>query len=322
MGAVPAVLGYLGTAGAITVFDMRAGARSRPWAMPSSPSPARAIWPSSRRATPRSGRATWPSRGGRDHGGDLRLGDRGGLRRPPRLSRVTFLISAGFVTLAALLAARYLQDPQLRRAHQPARATAASQFRAFANPRFLVLVVLAAIPAKIALTGFLFYSTPIYLASIDVSPADHRPDHHALRPFDAGGHAAGCPAAQPAGRRHPDDHAGRPFDRRRPLSARLMAPELGMAVAIALFGLAQGLAAAPMLAVLPDLCPEESRRYGATGLAALLRLADGSAASSARCSPPPGPAPRPCGCHRRHRRPLGRDRPGLFLADAVLDQRW
>jgi MFS family permease len=47
-----------------------------------------------------------------------------------------------------------------------------------------------------------------------------------------------------------------------------------MGLAIALFGFAQGLAAAPMLAVLPDLCPGSSRRFGATGLAALLRLAE------------------------------------------------
>jgi len=53
-----------------------------------------------------------------------------------------------------------------------------------------------------------------------------------------------------------------------------LAPELGMGLAIAAFGFAQGLAAAPMLAVLPELCPAESRRFGATGLAALLRLAE------------------------------------------------
>ncbi len=273
MGAVPAVLGYLGTAAAITVFDML-------------------IW----RSLSAVGYAfvTIACQGylAELAHGDAKLRARNmavfvgavttavicgsaiGAVFADRLGfRATFLISAGFVTLAALLAARYLEDPQLRRP-QPLAGSTAGQFRAFTNPRFLVLVVLAAIPAKIALTGFLFYSTPIYLASIDVSQPTigrmimlygllmlagtqlgarlHGRLAGGIVLIGAGGLLTGTALYLPG----------------------LFSPELGMALAIALFGFAQGLAAAPMLAVLPDLCPAESRRYGATGLAALLRLAE------------------------------------------------
>jgi predicted MFS family arabinose efflux permease len=272
-GAVPAVIGYLGTAAALTVFDML-------------------LW----RSLSAVGYAfiTIACQG---YLAELAQGDTRARARnmavfvaavttavicgsaigavfADRLGfRATFLISAGFVAVATLLAARYLQDPQLDRQRQAPPSTA-SQFRAFANWRFLVLVGLAAIPAKVALTGFLFYSTPIYLASIDVSQPTigrmimlygllmlvgtqlgarlHSRLLGGILMIGGGGLLTGVALYLPG----------------------LFAPELGMALAIALFGLAQGLAAAPMLAVLPELCPEESRRFGATGLAALLRLAE------------------------------------------------
>lgn len=191
--------------------------------------------------------------------------------------RVTFVISAGFVALAAWLASRYLQDPEGAEGRADRLAISLrlkDQLGTFANPRFLALVALAAIPAKVALTGFLFYAAPLYLAAIDVSQPTigrmimlygllmlvgtqlgarlHARAWLGVVLIAAGGLLTALALQLP----------------------RFLAPELGMALAIALFGLAQGLAAAPMLAVLPDLCPAESRRFGATGLAALLRLAE------------------------------------------------
>ncbi len=43
---------------------------------------------------------------------------------------------------------------------------------ALRNPRFLALVMFAAIQNKIVLTGFLFYGVPLYLAGQNVSEAD------------------------------------------------------------------------------------------------------------------------------------------------------
>lgn len=276
-GAIPAVIGYLGTAASVTVFDM-------------------VLW----RSFSALGYAlvTIACQGylAELAGGDSRVRARNmaifvgavttavicgsaiGAVFADRLGyRATFVISAGFVAVAAWLAARYLQDPVSDARPKGARLSPPrlrSQLRAFANRRFLALVVLAAIPAKVALTGFLFYAAPLYLSGLDVSQPTigrmimlygllmlvgtqlgarlHGGAWLGLLLVGGGGLLTALALQLP----------------------RVLAPELGMGLAIAVFGFAQGLAAAPMLAVLPDLCPEESRRFGATSLAALLRLAE------------------------------------------------
>lgn len=269
-GAVPATVGYLGTALALTTYDMllwrllsavgyamitiacqgylaqitAGGSRARNMAVFVAAITTAVICGSAIGAV---------------------LADRFGYR-------VTFLISAGFVLLATALAARYLDQPTPGPALYPA---VRGQFRAFANPRFLALVVFAAIPAKIALTGFLFYSTPIFLAELDFSqPAIGRmimlygllmlvgtqlgarlhdwAGRHGLALIALGGLLTGVALVLP----------------------ELFEPGPGVALAIALFGFAQGIASAPMLAVLPQLCPEEVRIFGPTSLASLLRLSE------------------------------------------------
>lgn len=270
VGVIPAIIGYLGTAFAVTVLDMLL------WRMFSAVGYAF---------------VTIACQGyladlgtGRERARNMAVfvtavttavicGSAIGAVLADRLGyRITFLVSAGFVLLAALLALRYLHDPAA--GPRPTPPSVTSQFRAFANPRFLLLVLFIAIPAKVALTGFLFYTTPLYLASIGVSQSAigrmimlygllmlvgtqvgaslHERLGGGIGLVVLGGLLTGLALALPG----------------------LLPPELGMALAIAAFGLAQGMAAAPMLAILPELCPEESRRYGMTGLAALLRLAE------------------------------------------------
>lgn len=186
--------------------------------------------------------------------------------------RVTFGIAGLFVLFATALAARYMDQPHDR---TPAAAPLRGQFRVFTNPRFLALVVLAAIPAKIALTGFLFYTTPIFLAELDFSqPAigrmimlyglmmlvgtqlgaqlHDRTTRYGLTLVALGGLLTGVALLAP----------------------QLYAPGLAMALAISGFGLAQGIASAPMLAALPQLCPNEVDNYGMTSLTGLLRLSE------------------------------------------------
>jgi len=186
--------------------------------------------------------------------------------------RAVFVISTGFVILAAALASRYM-----RMRPPPAKPTGARmhmQFRALANPRFAALTLLAAIPAKIALTGFLFYSVPLFLNAIDYSqPAigrmvmlygifmlmgtqfgAHLHDRHGHAPglIGLGGLLTGAALVAP----------------------HLAQGDLVVAIAIGLFGLAQGIASAPMLAIIPTICPVETRIYGVTGLVAVLRLTE------------------------------------------------
>jgi predicted MFS family arabinose efflux permease len=185
--------------------------------------------------------------------------------------RAVFVIAAGFVLLAAALASRYMHLP--RAAPNPS-ARVHLQFRALANPRFAALILLAAIPAKIALTGFLFYSVPLFLHAIDFSqPAIGRMimlygifmligTRLGAHLYDRHGHAPGLIGA------------GGVLTGAALLAPGLVAGNLVIAIAIGLFGLAQGIASAPMLAVIPRICPEETRSYGITGLVSLLRLTE------------------------------------------------
>lgn len=75
----------------------------------------------------------------------------------------TFLVGAGLAALAAVLVTRFMaagthNEPSRR---EPIRA---ADFHAvLTNPRFLILMLFAAIPAKVLLTGFLFYLVPLAL---------------------------------------------------------------------------------------------------------------------------------------------------------------
>ena len=87
--------------------------------------------------------------------------------------RATFLVSAGVAALAALLAFFLLFDPPRERG----AATSDSPgfgviLRLLGRPLFGILMLGLAVPAKVVLTGFLFYLTPLYLAEIGNSQSD------------------------------------------------------------------------------------------------------------------------------------------------------
>lgn len=81
----------------------------------------------------------------------------------------TFYLSSGLAVVSALFVLAFIR-PQER---DPATVRPKLRFAHIttlkANPRFLVLTLGAAIPAKLILTGFLYYLTPLYLLSLDNS---------------------------------------------------------------------------------------------------------------------------------------------------------
>ncbi|MEM7442340.1 MAG: MFS transporter [Pseudomonadota bacterium] len=191
--------------------------------------------------------------------------------------RATFVISAGFVVLASTLASRYMRQYQATRVSAQPRIH--TQFRALANPRFLALIIFAAIPAKIALTGFLFFMIPLFLNSIDFTqPAIgrmimiygilmlvgtqlgariHDRSGYGLALIAVGGLLTGIALAGPG-----------------LIDSGMIDLDLMIPITIGLFGLAQGVASAPMLAIIPHICPAETKNFGLTSLVALLRLTE------------------------------------------------
>ncbi len=269
-GAVPAIVGYLGTAAALTVYDLlvwrslsaigyavvtiaaqgylagtaEPGQRARSMAVFVGAITTAVICGSSIGAV---------------------LADRLGYA-------ATFLISALLVLAAAIVAAAYMHDP--KRDAAPTRARLAQVVRALANPRLAALILLAAIPAKIALTGFLFYLTPLLLDSLGVSQPAIGRTIMLYGVFMLIGTQLGAWLGDRGGRYAPLVALGGLLTGGALLAVTAVDPTDGIPVAVAVFGLAQGVASAPMLALLPLLCPEEARLYGETSLVALLRLAE------------------------------------------------
>ena len=86
--------------------------------------------------------------------------------------RPVFFVAAALALLAGALAYAML-NADVRSGKATGAKRGIGNFAALLkNFRFMVLVLAAAIPAKIVLTGFLFFLVPLYLASLEASPAE------------------------------------------------------------------------------------------------------------------------------------------------------
>ncbi len=85
--------------------------------------------------------------------------------------RATFIVGAGLALLSVLFVLQFL-GPDRRGRQAVRRITWADAVSVLGNFRFLALVVFGAIPAKMILTGFLFYLAPLYLTLLDSSQSE------------------------------------------------------------------------------------------------------------------------------------------------------
>ncbi|MEJ1978304.1 MAG: MFS transporter [Acetobacteraceae bacterium] len=222
---------------------------------------------------------------GPQHGGFRQRGDdRRGLRHRHRAVlaervgfRLTFGASALITCGVGLLAYRSMEADAGRRSLSPAVVAKKSNnalLQALSNPRFAGLVVLVAIPAKIVLSGFVFYLTPLYLSGLALSqPAIGRNvmlyGLTMLVTIPLGAVASDRLRATGTVIALAGVATGLGM-----LAPRYLGPTIAMPIAIALTGLCQGLASAPMLAVVPEICPAEVARSGVATLFGYLRLAE------------------------------------------------
>ncbi|WP_043745073.1 MFS transporter [Paramagnetospirillum magneticum] len=188
--------------------------------------------------------------------------------------RVTFIVAAVLTVVTAILIWRLLDSAQ------PVAEGASPRKRDFLrllrNWRFSALVVFAAIPAKIALTGFLFFLVPLTLSqypAIDLGDMARMMMAYpvsvvllsplAARFADRVGWRAGLLAV-----------GGLIGGAGLVLPAFWGEPVIAVQVAILMLGISHGLSASPQLAMIPDLCWTECRAIGQTNVLAFLRLAE------------------------------------------------
>jgi len=186
--------------------------------------------------------------------------------------RVTFFLSAGLALVSAIFVhntfARHIRDdgdekPPLRFAHFVAL---------FSNARFAVLMLFGAIPAKLILTGFLFYLTPLYMNELGHSQSEigrgmmiyfiamvfgtpifaRLADSMGLQmlPVIAGGLLAGGGA----------------------MVLYLWNDTLGVVVGLAALGAGHAMSTAPLISLVPIVCAREIQNIGQTTVLGVFRI--------------------------------------------------
>ncbi len=80
--------------------------------------------------------------------------------------RMTFVISAVVSLMSALFVARLLEEPKKSGAAQKKKMKLSDFKLVLSNKRFLSITLFSSIPAKICLTGFLYYTAPMFLKQL------------------------------------------------------------------------------------------------------------------------------------------------------------
>lgn len=83
--------------------------------------------------------------------------------------QATFFLSAGLSVASALFVSRFLVEGERGDKPAPPKLSWRDFGQLLGNRYFLVITFMAAIPAKMALTGFLYYAGPLYLISLGAS---------------------------------------------------------------------------------------------------------------------------------------------------------
>lgn len=189
--------------------------------------------------------------------------------------RATFAASGALTVLAGLLAYRTMD------AAAGIRVTAAPQanrkgalHHAFSSPRFVSLVVFVAMPAKLVLTGFVFTICPLFLLTMDnTQPEIGRQMMLYAATMLLTIRAGAWVADRLGGARSCIVLAGATTGLGLGL-VLLLPASLAVPLAIGITGLCQGLASAPILAVVPETCPDLSKLLGLPTLYSYLRFAE------------------------------------------------
>lgn len=188
--------------------------------------------------------------------------------------RATFIASAALTLIAGLLAYRTMDTAAGRRATTTVGGRAGTFRLALRTPRFLGLLLFAAVPAKLVLSGFVFYICPLFLLAMDNTQPEigRQVMLYALTmllTIRAGAWAADRMGAATTTIAFAGAATGLGL-----LSVLFLPATIAIPIAIAVTGLAQGLASAPMLAVLPETCPALVERLGLPTLYGYVRFGE------------------------------------------------
>ncbi|MBK8175650.1 MAG: MFS transporter [Rhodospirillales bacterium] len=184
--------------------------------------------------------------------------------------RGTFIAGAVLAAISALLAARLLRDGRSGSAIRPLRVGDIGVV--LANRRFVALVLFGAMPAKIVLTGFLYYLAPLFLAHLGNTPAEtgrimmlYGLMMVLLTPLSAR-------LVDRLGRPLAFVVAGGVLSGAGLLAVVWSASTETMMMAVIMLGLAQAVSITPQLSLVPIACPQECKALGQVTVIGFFRL--------------------------------------------------
>ncbi len=190
--------------------------------------------------------------------------------------RAVFLIAAAMIPAAVLLLLVLLDAATPAVKSDPASANRPSGWRAFAallgNPRFMALMLGSAIPAKMILTGFLFFLTPLYLQHLDCDAAT---GGRVMLSYFALMILLGPIAARWADRRARHRTfvvLGGLLSGTGVLSVLYWNDPAAVLAGVTALGLGQAMLTAPTLALIPEFCERECRHFGQATVFSALRV--------------------------------------------------
>lgn len=165
----------------------------------------------------------------------------------------TFFLSAGLSLASALFVYRFLVERKKDGAAAPAKLSLADFRALMVNKYFMAVTFLAAIPAKMALTGFLYYAGPLYLVQLGATKSSTGRILMAyglaiiiISPIAAW-------IADKLGRRQVFVTVGGMMAAGALLSAYFIDGLLGMLIGVALLGIAHAIGVSPQLSLITEL---------------------------------------------------------------------
>ncbi len=189
--------------------------------------------------------------------------------------RPTFFLSALLVIFSALLVYRVIQDKKGDYGTLSQQKLKLSDFTlVFSNMRFLSLVLFSAIPAKICLTGFLYFSGPLYLKSLGNSQSSIG---RVLM-----GYGIAMIFVSPLASRIADLYKTRKLfvcmggimSGLSMMGILFFDNTIGVLLSICLLGCSHGVGVSSQLTVVTEICKEEGKKIGLSTIIGIFRLVE------------------------------------------------
>jgi predicted MFS family arabinose efflux permease/HAMP domain-containing protein len=186
--------------------------------------------------------------------------------------RVTFFMSAALSIIAAVFVYNTFQRRQAESTQAPPKLRLVYFLQLLGNLRFAALMLFGAIPAKIILTGFLFYLTPLYLNELGNSQSEIGRGMMVYFIVMVFGTPIFARLADTFGLRFLPVLVGGLLAGGGGMLMFLWDDTLGVIFGVGLLGAGHALSTAPLISMVPSVCAREVEAMGQTTVLGVFRI--------------------------------------------------